>query len=335
MTDFALNVMYTLDCNGFLFNIYLLKWGDLLTIYLDAVWLLNILLDLMLLLVTKNLMKDTTKIRRITIGAFVASLIVPISIIYPEAWILSGMGKILFSVIIILSSFRWHSLKRFLSLWLMFYFVTFTIGGGLSAVYQMFSRPFFMSGHGIMTFGSGYGDPVSWIFVLLGFPIVLYFTKSHMDSFSIHKLRYQELYDVELTMFDQTYKTRGLLDSGNGLSDPLTKTPVVVFDELFFKKWFSDGEWSHIKKVIQTLNVDELDVELQSLVRIIPYRAVGTSNQFLLALKPQELTIFYGDEEITTDRVLVGLQVGSLHNQGDYHCLLNPSLVRLGITHTA
>lgn len=306
-----------------------------MTIYLDAVWALNFFLDLMLLLLTQGLARDNTKKRRLLFGALVASLLVPISLYFPDSVFTSVLGKLLYSIVIIFCSFGFLSVYRMLKLLLLFYFTTFAIGGGLIGIHFLFQNPFGLSMSGVLTFNSGYGDPVSWLFVVFGFPCVWLFTKSRMDNHVKEKIRYDQQCPVTVQLKDKSYSTTGYIDSGNQLVDPLTKKPVIICDEAFLKQWFSDEAWALLKTAHDNLQVEKMPDEWKSYLQIVPYQGVQGKGMFLFALKPEKLTIYYEGQVISTSSVLIGIQFAGLTKDQSYHCLLHPQILKLAAVHSA
>lgn len=290
---------------------------------------------MMLLMLTGAIVREKISRVRILAGAFVASLIVPLSLYYPDAFLTTIVGKLSYSLLIIYSTFRFRSISRTLKLLLTFYFITFSVGGGLTALHHMFQNPIGISQTGILTFNGGYGDPVSWLFILIGFPIVWLFTKKRLDKHAVDKIRYDQLYRVTLNMNNNEFSTDGFIDSGNQLVCPMTKRPVVIADEVFLKKWFTVEEWNQLKEAHTHLAFDSVPKKWEENIQFIPYQGVEGGSRFLLALRPEKLTIQYGEEEIITANVLVGIQFDSLTADHLYHCLLQPEIIKLAHNNTA
>lgn len=304
-------------------------------IYLDAVWVLNFFLDLMLLMLTSALVKVRVSKRRMVLGAFIASLIVPLSFYFPHTFLTSISGKLLYSIFIIISTFHFNSIHKTFKLLLTFYFITFAIGGGLTGLHYMFQNPVRISEAGILTLNQGYGDPVSWLFILLGFPCVWVFTKVRLDRHAAEKIRYDQLYRVTLKMKGREFSTNGYIDSGNQLVCPLTKKPVVIGDEIFLKQWFSKEDWFQLKKSQTDMSFDHIPHEWEDSIHVVPYQGVEGGSKFLLALRPQRLIVHYGEKEIKTNNVLIGIQFANLTTDHLYHCLLQPQIIQLSDNNTA
>lgn len=315
--------------------IFLAERKNVVTIYLDAVWTLNFFLDMMLLMLTQALARDSTRKIRIIIGAFIASLLVPINIYFPDSFFSSVAGKFLYSVIIILCAFGFFSIYRMMKLLLLFYFTTFAIGGGLIAIHFLLQSPIGVSTNGILTFNSGYGDPISWIFVVIGFPSVWLFTKGRMDKHAVDKIRYDQLYPVTIQLKNKSYSTTGYIDSGNQLVDPLTKKPVIICDELFLKQWFTENDWKLLKSANKELDFEKIPKEWESSIQIVPYRGVQGGSNFLFAMRPDQLIVYYGEQKIVTSKLLIGIQFAALTKDQSYHCLLQPQIITTAAVHSA
>lgn len=289
----------------------------------------------MILMLTGAIAKESIRKRHLVLGACVASIIVPLTIYYPGSFLTSVPGKLLYSILIIVVTFRYGTLSRTLKLLALFYFVNFTVGGGLIALHYMIQRPIGISTAGFLTVNQGYGDPVSWLFILIGFPCVWLFTKRRMDKHAIEKIRYDQLYQVTLTMKNKSFTTQGYIDSGNQLVCPLTKKPVIIGDDIFLKQWFTDDEWKALQTTKEDMNLENIPKAWEAMIHIVPYLGVGGNSQFLLALRPDLLVIDYHGEQIKTDKVLVGIQFASLTKDHKYHCLLQPQIIKLSAVSTA
>src|SRR5690625_1275752 len=290
---------------------------------------------MMLLMLTQALAKDQTRKIRIMFGAFIASLIVPISLYFPNTFITTFLGKFIYSLFIILCSFKFKNVYRTVKLLLLFYFTTFAIGGGLVAVHFLFQNPIMLSGNDLITVNNGYGDPISLIFILIGFPIIWLFTKRRMDKHSIDKIRYNELCPVTIQLNGKSFSTTGYIDSGNQLVDPITKHPVIICDEIFLKQWFTNDEWKGLEEAHNELNYQKIPEQWEKRIHIIPYQGVEGKSNFLMAIRPEKLIVFYGQEKMMTHKVLIGIQFSRLTKDETYHCLLQPQIIQIAPVESA
>ncbi|QHS22175.1 sigma-E processing peptidase SpoIIGA [Virgibacillus sp. MSP4-1] len=299
-----------------------------MALYLDAVWLLNFLIDWMILQIVHWITRSGTHRGWLIAGAFIASLLVPVNVFFPENILATLPGKIIFSFFILMSSFGFKNTKLFLKQFFTFYFVTFAIGGGLFGIYFLMGQQFQSQDGLFITYNSGYGDMISWIFVLIAFPIVWWFTRRRLDQITFDNIRFQELCPVKIRVNNQIHETTGFFDSGNHLMDPFTKKPVIICDEKVLKPFFSDKEWHAIKSCHENWSFEELPDRWISRIRMIPFQGVGGKRTFILIFKPDSLYVRYQDRDYAFDQVFIGIQFGELSSDGTYHCLLHPKMMQ-------
>lgn len=137
---------------------------------------------------------------------------------------------------------------------------------------------------------------------------------------------------------DETWEIPALLDTGNRLYDPLSRTPVMIIEASILQHRLPP-RWS---ERLLTEPVDQLVAELDDVsreafpwfgrLRLIPYRGAGGSSRFMLAIKPDAATFFREDRPaLRADRLLVGLDGGVLSAEGAYRAILHPELISAGI----
>lgn len=299
-------------------------------IYLDAVWLLNLLMDGMILSLTQGITRAKSTKTRMIAGAFVASTIVPITIYMPESWLVSSVGKIVFSMFIIWVAFSYTSLRAFFVRWISFYFITFAIGGTMMGVHYFLATEISLQGGSVVTFSGGYGDPVSWLFVIIGFPCSYFFTKWRLDQVSVHKMKLEDIYDVSIEWNGRVAHCKGLVDSGNQLIDPISRKMVFLADPFVWEQFFSKEELDslEVEKVISSM--DELPDEIQSSVRLVPYQAAGVSGQLLLTLLVDKVTVKTEAGNLEMKHPLLGVQHQDLNHDRLYQMLIHPHMMVKG-----
>ncbi|MBB6455038.1 stage II sporulation protein GA (sporulation sigma-E factor processing peptidase) [Salirhabdus euzebyi] len=299
-----------------------------MTIYLDAVWILNFLIDWMILQLVHWLTRASTPRVRLIAGGIVASLLVPITLLYPNNFFSTLPGKIIFSLIILVVSFGFKNLRQYMKQFLSFYFVSFAIGGGLFGIYFLVGQQLHNSNGLFVTYTTGFGDMVSWTFVAIFFPIVWWFTRTRLDQITFEKIRYSEMCPVKFELDGNQYETTGFFDSGNSLMDPFTKKPVIVCDEVVLKRCFSDSDWLQLKKCQEDWSFEHLPDKWLSRIRMIPYQGVGGRRAFILIFKPDNFYVKYQNQNYCLDKVYIGIQFGELSADGSYHCLLHPKIMQ-------
>ena len=299
-----------------------------LIVYLDFILLLNVIFNGMILILTNYMIRSHTSKVRLLLGSVLATLLVPLELFYPETMITSLYGKILYSIGIILFTFGWRGILALCKTVSIFYFISFAIGGGMLGVHFLLDDMFTYSNSSLfLTTQNIYGDDIHLLFILITFPIFWLFTKRRMDEHVQAKIKYDQLYQVILTLNGQSYQTTGYLDSGNHLIDPITRRPVVLCDAPFLKQFFSVEDWGDLLKSIENDTYTSIPSILQQRVFIVPFQGVGGETSYLYTIKPDGLKIFYEGKTMETSHVLIGVQLNTLTEDQHYHCLLHPQLI--------
>lgn len=301
----------------------LLERKIVLAVYLDIVFLINLICNAMILLLTAKLIKQRLSLLRLFTSSLIASVIIPFIVFFPTSFINTIPVKLLYSVLIILFTFGWKNWFQLFKRLSMFYFISFVMGGGLLAIQFMTTADLMLT------------NQINIGFIVIGFPLVWFFTKSQMDNHVMDKIKYDQMYDVTIKLNGKSFNTIGYIDSGNQLVDPLTNRPVIICDEVFLTQFFNEQEWEIIRGIVTQNNQTDLMNELTTRLYIIPYQAVGIASNYLYALKPQNVSITYENEVIETSQVFIGIQLVNLSNEAAYHCLLHPKIIHHAVSQTA
>lgn len=308
-------------------NMY--KEGEPVVVYLDVIWLLNLLIDACLLKLTALMLKREVSRVRLWIGALLASSII-ILLFTPLSLYISGpLGKVGFSALIIFVTFGYHKWTAFLQNLAGFYFSAFAIGGGLFAIHYFFQNASFYADNHFLT-TMNYGDPISWLMVIPAFPLLWYFSKKRIDQTVIRKWQNSLGARVSIFIGDCTIHARGMIDSGNKLYDPLTRLPVMFLsreacNQQLPDQLFAQNQWSE-----STDWIDTLDDEWKGRVSLVPYQAVDGNPRLICAIRPDQIIIFHEGKRIECRRALIALTGHKLSSEDDFNCILHPAMLQNG-----
>ncbi len=300
-----------------------------LYIYLDVIWLLNFLFDSLLLLLTAIILKRKVIKWRILLAALVGSSIVLLMVSPWQMFASHPIVKLLFSIIIVFTAFGYKRFRFFIQGLLTFYFTTFMIGGGMIGIHYFFEYELDITNSVMVTSTTGFGHPISWIFVSIGFPLVWIFSRKQLEHLEFKKLQYDQIVNVEIHIDDEVeFKLKGLIDSGNQLYDPITRSPVMIVDTNKINDFLPESLLEQSKNP-DSLSFDETAEphKWENRVRLIPYRGVGQNHQFLMALKPDSIKIDYKDEIIIVKKALVALNHTTLSSEDEYDCIIHPKML--------
>lgn len=302
------------------------------TIYLDLIMLLCFMFNGAILLLVSYLVKQRPSLIRIFSGTFLATLFVPIVIYFPNLFLNTILGKIIYSIAIIIVSFQVTSIGFIVKSLLTFYLVSFIGGGAIISLHYIIEHSPPSAYKGLLVYVENiYHNEVSLVLILLGFPLTLIITKIWSDKLVLQQFTHEQKYRITLHYNNCALSTLAFLDSGNHLVDPISNRAVIIADALFLKGFFEVKEWLQIEQTIQNNRPELIPHHLAHSFSVIPFKTVADSH-FLYAIKPDKLIIEGNKERIVTSKLLVGIQLSSLTNDGQYHCLLHPQIVALQAT---
>ncbi len=289
-------------------------------------------MDGMILYLTQGLTRARTTNLRILSAAFVASCIVPISVLMPGIWLTTSLGKIAFSLLIVTIAFAYVSLRTAFVQWLTFYFVTFAIGGTMVGVHYFFNSQIAAQGGEWITYSTGYGHPVSWLFVCIGFPASWIFTKWRLEQIHAHRLKAEDLYQVKVVYLGKSILCTGLVDSGNHLVDPISKKMVFLADLNVWKQFFSEEELKGLKTETVLDRIEEVSERYHKSLHLVPFQGAGASSNLMVTFMVDNITIYTPEGELTIEQPLLGIQHHDLTHDQMYQIIIHPHAAIKGIS---
>jgi len=305
-----------------------LKGGSWLSVYLDVIWALNLLFDSLLLYLSAIFLKRKIKIWRLIAGGFIGSLIILFSFTPLHAYSSHPISKLLFSVLMVLVVFGYKRLSFFIKALMTLYVTTFLIGGALIGAHYFVQFDAQMSTKVMIANVTGFGDPISWLFVMLGFPIAWHFSKRNIEGMEMTKIQFDQIVNVTIKINGNSYMFKGLVDSGNQLYDPITKLPVMFV----CIKNILEGMAEPVKKMAADpesliLGNEEIPVEWQNRLRIVPCRVVGQEHQLIVAVKPDSILIDLKGESYLCEKGLVSFTMQQLSADDAFQCIVHPKML--------
>ena len=170
-------------------------------VYIEFLFLLNYLLDFMILYGTKRILKYNSSIYRLIIGSMIGSL----TTFFPYIHLSNNLYfviKIIISILMVLISF---GKKRFITSYLYFYLISIFLGGFI------------------------YLFDISNSYLIL---IILFFIgiKLFIKIYSYYHNHYKNIYHVNVFISNKKYSFDGYLDTGNQLKSPISHKSVILVD---------------------------------------------------------------------------------------------------------
>lgn len=294
-------------------------------IYAEYVFLENFIMNYFILSLTGKFAKFKSKrikfIMASSLGALYAFVI-----FFPSLhFLFSVLMKIACSMLIIIVCFTPYHFRDFFRLMGIFYLITLVFGGAGFALF------YFNNFNGIISNGIFYIANISIknIFISCGVAyILIQFSWGYIQN---QLSREKILMDVSIEINTKKADLRGIVDTGNSLTDPISKYPVMIV------------EYSAIKDILpieirdilldnKIFNLDQIIAQLNgsswvTRFRIIPYRALGTENGMLIGFKPDNVLIYNDKYYKDIKDIIVAIYNRNLSKTGDYRALLHPDIV--------
>lgn len=297
-----------------------------MTVYLDVIWLLNIFFDSLLLYLTGIILKREMKYIRIFFAGIIGSSVI-FFLMTPFYFLGSHpIGKLILSILMIIVAFGYHRFSQFFKDLLTFYFVTFAVGGGIIAIHYFIRFDANLRTETALHLIKGFGDPISWLFILVGFPLAWAFSKKTIHHLEYTKIKYEEIVDVVIKIFDFELKVKGLIDSGNLVKDPFTGRPVIFVSVRNLTNLPNEIFQLAEKPLENVEQLDKFNHSLQGKLSVIPYAVYGQEHKLLIGVRPEWIEIKTNEDVYHTSQCIVSFTLQQLSADDHFQCILHPKL---------
>jgi len=302
-----------------------------LEVYPDIIFILNFFLDLILLFLLKKVNRKKSSILRIILSAMVGGIFAAITgtLLYLNVFLRFLFMNILAALLMIRIAFGKLSKEDFLKQVIVLYLITYFVGGLVNSIYYHTNIRM-----ALINFGKGLPfSNISWKFVVRIFLILIPLSIFLLWLLRCYKLRTSLTYDVTLVLQDRSIKTKGLMDTGNCLYDPIYKKPVMVVENSLMEQILSPELiqcLDEAKKYLSDKNYDigKWDIENEHILRLrfIPFHSLGKTGM-MIGIKLDKVLIDTGKETICNEKVTAAIYDNRLSTGDDYQVILHKELI--------
>lgn len=296
-------------------------------IYLDVLFLENLVINYLILLVTAKLAKCRTSNLRMFLGALTGAAYAVLLILAPDMKVYyTPVAKVILSLFIVAIAFWPEKVTAFFKTLAAFYLSSFLFAGAAFA-FLYFNRSGGFVRNGIVyVFWQSQGT-----LILFSVITVFIIIRIFWDIVQSRMLREKLLIPVKISFESRNTEIEALVDTGNSLHDPLTNLPVVVVE---FKA-IRDILPEEIKSIFDSSHEDDLlhatqmiaGTHWMSRFRLIPFTSLGKENGMLIGFKPDYIEIGENDERRGIHEVIIGIYNRALSKNEQYRALLSPDLM--------
>lgn len=290
-----------------------------MTLYVDIIFLENIVMNSIILFATAVILKTQIKIWRILISSIIGSIYAIVIYVSKIELYSNVFLKLILSVVIVYIAFKPPSIKSLFKHIVIFYLTSFTFGGVAFALLYFVSPQdiLFQDGVFIGTY------PIKMILAggIIGFIIITVAFKNIKG-----RLNHKDMYcNLKVCFGNKQATVTAIVDTGNFLRDPISKLPVVVIESAKLDGVFPSSILNSINNIIKGQEV-ELG-EYSSKIRMIPFKSLGRENGLLLGIKVDEIEVEYQDIQYKHKDVIVGIYNGNLSRNGKYAGLVGVDVI--------
>ena len=220
-------------------------------LYVDVLFLVNFLMDYILLLLVRKMLKCSATHGRVCIGAAIGALLTCFIVIVPVPYVIKFLFSYLFiNTFMLVTGLKIRKIKTLVKAVILLYIGTFLLGGILGYIRQY------------VRVGS----------LLLAAAIVGYYIILGMWNFLSRMRKMQDtICRVKLHYNGQVCEINGLLDTGNQLKDTVTGEPVSVLGR------------EEAKKLLGT--------SIPEGIRYIPYHSIGKEQGMMALVRMERMCV--------------------------------------------
>ena len=292
-----------------------------MTIYLDIVFLENLCMNYIILFATGIINKTNINRLRILLSSLLGSVYAIISFV-TNLQIYTGITiKILLSIAMINIAFKPNTVRKCFKEIIIFYLTSFAFGGCAFFLLYYIRPQDILTKNGIYI--GSYPIKIALLGGVVGFIIVNLAFKLIKGKMSKKDM----FCDITISLDGKKAKAKAMIDSGNLLKDPISKSPVVVVEKKIIKRIISETILDEIFNILNGKDVN-LDDSYMSRVRMLPFASLGKQNGMLIGLKPDSISIIYDDEQKEIKDVIVGIYDKTFTKNGTYTALIGLDLIQ-------
>ncbi len=295
-----------------------------MTIYIDVVFIENLIMNYIILFATSIIIKIKVKHIRLILASILGAIYSIIAYMSILEMYSSVILKIILSVIIVYIAYNPQNVKNMWKYLVIFYMTSFVFGGAAFALIYIVKPQDILMKNGL--FLGTYplktiilGTIVAFVVIVTSFKLVK--SKiSKKDMFCTIKININK---VEI-------ETKAMIDTGNLLKEPISNTPVIVVEHTLLYDCMPKEILNNLENILggDFENIsEEVKNKYISKLKVIPFSSLGKQNGMLIGIKPEEVTVINDENENKINNVIIGIYNKSLTKRGEYRALIGIELL--------
>lgn len=269
-------------------------------VFVDVLFIINFIIDYVLLSVTSFFVKKPTRIPRMCIASVIGALYASVVFFLPINTFFSLLGTAGIAILMVFVAFGTKSARALLKDISVFYLVSIATSGiGFGIIF---------SGKASQTAvnnGIFYADINAYtlLFIFAASIFVIHTATGYIKK---QKIKSAYMYNITIEKNGKTVSDVALFDSGNFMSDPITQKGVII------------AEWQTISPLFTEDKITEAIVNHPDEFVYIGCRGLS-SESAMFAFSPDKVS---SDEIDFDEPVLIAITENQLDKSGSYRMLL-------------
>ncbi len=278
-------------------------------VYIDVFFLVNLVMDWLILRVTAVYIKPDTTWLRCLYGSVAGSAFAVLSLLVSYENIICHMmlTYVVTAVVMVYITYGRTNIKSFIARVGWIYLITIVLGGAMSMVYNYTYLGYVL--HGVFNL---FGDNPLNIGSLILFTTVSYIILSFLSRLWTSYRSRKFLVKTTIDFKGVSVEVHSLIDSGNTLICPYTGKPVHIVCT------------SAIENILKGVNIHD------EKYRLVPFHSLGRRNGLIEVIQCDEITVYVHNEVKDDNKLIyqekhpaIGLYTKELSVEKKYRMLLN------------
>lgn len=289
---------------------------EIVTIYVDIVLLENLCMNYIILFGTAYIIKIKVKHIRILLASLIGAVYAVLAYAGVFPIYANLITKIILSICMTYIAFNPKKLKGLIKELILFYLVSFALGGcAFALLYIVRPQDIFMK-NGVYI--GTYPLKIALLGGITGFVITYVAIKIVKTRITKNEIIYKAIIKIE----EQEIEINVLLDTGNMLKDPISGDAVIMVEKNKLYKILPNEMLDNTNKFLGGEFENAESLEYRKRIRFIPFTSVGKQNGMLLGIKPDLVKIITDVDEIVNEKTIIGVYEKTFSKYGKYSGLI-------------
>ncbi len=293
-------------------------------LYGDVILLENLFMNYIILWSTAKALKLNYSKLKLVLASLIGAVYALLSYFPSLKYMNSFYMKLLLSLLIVVIAYTPAYIKEFAKYTGVFYLVSFIFGGAAFGLY------YFISGlkstiNGV-TYISHFPVKTLLIAILIAYLIVKYC----WDYIQYKVSRERVFTELCIHMSSKAINIKALVDTGNSLTDPISKTPVIIAEYCAISELLPIELQSlfeqHRESNLNLISSIMASTDWVTRFRVIPFKSLGKENGMLIGFKPDEVYLIENSKRLLIKSAIIGIYNSKLSNKNEYSALIHPDV---------